>query len=282
LQEAHGAVADLPAVEENLRNLVRVFYDVQKNRIAVGNRLTRFYSDDLDYIHGELQALEKDIKRRIERAVGAHPVWEEWGQHVRGLGPFSLAVLLGEVDIERDDTVSSMWRYCGLHTGEGRAARRARGRRGGYNPFLKTFMWKVSTSFVRQRPERSGYRRLYDLFKSRYAETRGSVPRKVPLDEAVGDILAETMGPVRAGKKVKKEDGTFQKLKRYCQEHGIEEVPVVWCPLHIHEAARRKVAKIFLAHLWEVWRRARGLPTRPPYAVEQLGHKDYMRPFRDK
>jgi len=104
----------------------------------------------------------------------------------------------------------------------------------------------------------------------------------VPVDDAVGDILTETIGPVKAGKKVKKEDGTFDKLRRYCQEHGIKEVPIVWCPLHVHEAARRKMAKIFLAHLWEVWRKVRGLPTRPPYAIEQLGHKDYLRPFRDR
>jgi len=119
--ETHDKAADLITIERNLRNLVRVFYDIQKDRIAVGNRLSRFYSDDLDYIHEELQRLEKDIKQRIEDAVKSHPVWEEWGQYVQGLGPFSLAVLLGEIAIEKDDTVSSLWRYCGLHTVEGKA-----------------------------------------------------------------------------------------------------------------------------------------------------------------
>jgi len=286
ITEAQMNGADLVSIERNLRNLVRVHDDVQKDRIRVGNRLSRFYSDDLDYVHDELRRLEKDIKRRIERAAASHPVWEERGQYIQGLGPYSLAVFLGEVDIEKADTVSSMWKYCGLHTVEGKAARRVRGRKGGYNPILKTHAWQVSTNFVRQRPEKSGYRRLYDRFKKRYAETRGSVPQTVPLDEAVGEILVETIGPVKAGtklkKKVKKGVAPFEKLVRYCREHGITAVPIVWCPLHVHEAARRRMAKIFIEHLWEVWRKARGLPIRPPYVIEQLGHKDYIRPFRDK
>jgi hypothetical protein len=43
-----------------------------------------------------------------------------------------------------------------------------------------------------------------------------------------------------------------------------------WTAGHIEAAARRVAAKLFLAHLWEVWREAEGLPVRQPYigAVE--------------
>lgn len=42
---------------------------------------------------------------------------------------------------------------------------------------------------------------------------------------------------------------------------------------HIDAMAKRKVAKLFLSHLWDVWRRAEGLEVRIPYAVEKLGHQ---------
>lgn len=51
-----------------------------------------------------------------------------------------------------------------------------------------------------------------------------------------------------------------------------------WTKMHVHLAAMRKMEKIFLAHLWEVWRREVGLPVRVPYVVEYLGHTTISRP----
>lgn len=45
-----------------------------------------------------------------------------------------------------------------------------------------------------------------------------------------------------------------------------------WTKLHIHYASLRKMEKIFLAHLWLEWRKARGLPISKPYILEQRGH----------
>jgi len=46
-----------------------------------------------------------------------------------------------------------------------------------------------------------------------------------------------------------------------------------WTPLHCHLAAVIKVAKLFISHLWEVSRRAQGLPVPRPYPIEFLNHK---------
>ena len=51
-----------------------------------------------------------------------------------------------------------------------------------------------------------------------------------------------------------------------------------WTRGHIHLAAMRKVTKLFLAHLWEIWRKLEGLPTREVYVVEKLGHTHIKRP----
>jgi len=51
-----------------------------------------------------------------------------------------------------------------------------------------------------------------------------------------------------------------------------------WTKLHIHNYARRKVVKLFIASVWEVWRKMNNLPTTRPYPIELLGHKDIITP----
>jgi len=41
---------------------------------------------------------------------------------------------------------------------------------------------------------------------------------------------------------------------------------------HINNRAIRKVSKIFLAHVWQTWRRQQGLEVTEPYAKQLLGH----------
>lgn len=45
-----------------------------------------------------------------------------------------------------------------------------------------------------------------------------------------------------------------------------------WTKLHIHNYARRKVVKIFLACLWEKWRKMNNLTVSEPYPIQILGH----------
>ena len=49
---------------------------------------------------------------------------------------------------------------------------------------------------------------------------------------------------------------------------------------HIHNMAMRKTVKIFMQHLWIVWREAEGLPVTMPYVIDNLGHADYIEPSR--
>jgi hypothetical protein len=47
-----------------------------------------------------------------------------------------------------------------------------------------------------------------------------------------------------------------------------------WNSWHIKLAARRKCLNIFLSHLWEYWRKAKGWEARKHYVHEYLGHQD--------
>lgn len=49
---------------------------------------------------------------------------------------------------------------------------------------------------------------------------------------------------------------------------------------HAHAHGRRVMMKIFLSHLWVIWRQLEGLPTTPDYAhdPDHLNHKNYIYP----
>ena len=65
----------------------------------------------------------------------------------------------------------------------------------------------------------------------------------------------------------------YLKFKEDCQRKHPD-----WTKLHIHNYVRRKVVKLFLASLWEVWRKMNNLPATKPYPIEVLGHKDLITP----
>lgn len=51
--------------------------------------------------------------------------------------------------------------------------------------------------------------------------------------------------------------------------------------LHMENRVLRKLSKIFLAHVWTVWREKKGLPTRNPYVVDYLHHELKYPPLRE-
>ena len=50
---------------------------------------------------------------------------------------------------------------------------------------------------------------------------------------------------------------------------------------HLHAMAMRKMEKIFLQHVWVIWRESEGLPVTLPYAQAILGHEHYIKPVYD-
>lgn len=69
---------------------------------------------------------------------------------------------------------------------------------------------------------------------------------------------------LRSGSPYRKE---YDEAKEYYQANRPD-----WTAGHIDMAARRKMVKLFLSHLWTEWRTIRGLPVREPYAMQVLGH----------
>lgn len=60
----------------------------------------------------------------------------------------------------------------------------------------------------------------------------------------------------------------YDEARRYYEENRPD-----WTKAHQHNAAMRKMIKIWLAHLWLVWREMEGLPVREPYIAAEPRHK---------
>ena len=143
------------------------------------------------------------------------------------------------------DTVSKYWAWWGLDVRDGHAPKRVKGENIDWNPKMRMLAWKISKQFVMQGDR---YRMIYDAEKLR--------------------LTAERIG----------EDGEL-----YC--HRLAECQAKLrkrakpaCKGHIDAMAKRKAVKLFLSHLYVKWREIEGLPIRPPYVVEKMGHTSIQEP----
>lgn len=74
-----------------------------------------------------------------------------------------------------------------------------------------------------------------------------------------------------------KSGSPYRRIYDEAREHYLANRPD-WTKGHQHNAAMRKMIKIFLQHLWLVWRELEGLPTSKPYAHGIMGHGSMYTP----
>jgi hypothetical protein len=74
----------------------------------------------------------------------------------------------------------------------------------------------------------------------------------------------------------------YEDFKKQTKEKHPQPIEVdgkkKWTKGHIHNWAKRKVVKLFIASVWEVWREMNGLPVTEPYPIEYMGHKHKILP----
>jgi hypothetical protein len=156
-----------------IRLLADVYFQVQKLRIAVGNRIDAVMRsadqaepEHLEFLrrtHKALCEVEEHCVARARDYLKEHPTWY-WLKTVKGIGPVLGAKLLSYIDIERADTISALWRYAGLGVIDGKAERLVAGEKAHYNRRLKATMYLVGTSFLRSQ---SKFAQIYYTEKER-------------------------------------------------------------------------------------------------------------------
>src|SRR3990167_9998078 len=146
------------SVNEAVRPIVDMRNVLQRSRVAFGNRLDAIMREQdnageevvelYQRWHERFLTLEEDADKDIANMVKDMPIVQRM-IGIKGIGPMLSAKLVSMIDIERADTVSALWRYCGLSVINGQRERPVKGERLHYNARLKTLCYWTAESFIK-------------------------------------------------------------------------------------------------------------------------------------
>jgi hypothetical protein len=244
-----GVAVDTGLMIENARVRLQVrqsHLKLQKRKDPVADKL-------LTAVGG----LEEDIDKIVSDLLNEHPAYP-WFSQIKGVGKENIGKVIGLIDIEKADTISSLWKFAGYAVDpDGHAPRRVKGKKLEYNARLRTMCWRMASSLLRAK---GSYYKYY-LSQKELLEIRKR-------NEGFSIVPAAKLPRKKIAKRGS--DGAVQvKDKREESSNVISEG-------HIHNMALRKMIKLFLAHLWLVWREEAGLPLTKPYAIDKMKHKSFI------
>lgn len=248
--------AERSAKQSPLLFLTRSMISIQRLRVAAQVRgshlaLQKRNDPETEALRVEIEKTEEYVRGRFKHLMSQHPA-HPWFSRIKGVGPENIAKVIGFIDIKRADSVSSLWRYAGFHVVDGHAPKPVPGQKLDFNKVLRSMCWRLGSSIVKS-GARFGNSHFYVIFIQELDRLNAKFAAKgwkvIPAEEL----------PVKGGKKYEPE--------------GIISVG------HVRNMAMRKMIKLFLSCLWQVWREAEGLSTRSPYAIEKLGHTTVIDPW---
>lgn len=226
--------------------ILRQRYDKLMDGVKTFPRQKGFKGDEIISAYTEMCLVHQymDLEKsedfhfgRLKSVLKEFPIYTEFLESVKGVGPAIAGIIIGEIDIHEATYVSSLWKYCGLDVasdGKGRSRRKEHLREYEYtdkegetqtkmgitfNPFLKTKLIGVLGSAFLRAGE-SKYSKSYYDYKKRLEN------HKVHSEKSKG---------------------------------------------HRHNMAVRYMVKLFLMDLYVEWRQIEGLEVAPPYHEAKLG-----------
>lgn len=215
---------------------------------------------------------ERDLFKDMMAAWTGHPAYP-WLNRVKGISATYGTRLLGRLDIHKAPHASSFWKYCGLATVPGHEYRcgkcgRAQGFPVGY-----------SVSGNHQTNKHQPCSGKYVLVAGPEDGIRVAMPEPAsgqlaPYDQTAKKIMYQ-IGTSFIKLKV---PGAYEAVYREHRARLELERPG-WADGRKHQTALRITEKLFLAHLWTIWRQAEGLPVEFPYAQAVLEHTGYIDPW---
>lgn len=245
---------------ETIRTIVRTLYDFQDLRIRLAGRLRKKADgsdmkmregvDEIDLDESALPVMksawivaeekEAELKHVLDLELKGIPIYEQFLKGAKGVGPQMAGVIISEFDIHKATTVSKLWMFAGLATGT-----------------VKGYKW--------DKKKKAWYRTDVDIPADRLtADFRSPFNRwlRTKLCGALASSFLKCDSPYRE---------FYDNMKgRLEQKDGWKEAKK---PGHRHRGAIRYMIKMFLKDLYVAWRTIEGLPVRPPYQEEYLGHK---------
>ena len=239
----------------NVIELVNTYYDIQKTRIAIGNRLKWTDNPVIDRVHTALNpttGLEGQIKKEIIQQVKLHPLWPRI-EKCKGMGPVLFAELLHAITGQ-------------VHTAECLKKRE------------EYYKKKQKEEKKKKRPERYTCDCLWfeiERFKypsslHRYAGLAPDQKRQKGVKSDWNPNLKRVARGLIAPSLVR-HNPAYRKIYREFIEEDKKKNPNL-TPAHLRNRGLRKIAKLFLSHLHQRWYEARGLKPPEPYP-QTKGHR---------
>ena len=276
--------------QTSVRALTDLYYDLQKSRIALENRVRAIKQERshqsqeeakvLSSVLEDVVRMEKAIPRAFQAYVAKSPVWP-WLSRVKGIGVILAANLVSIYgDCSKFDTISKMWAYTGLHV----IKRCENCKKRYFDSELEK--QKFIDKMVKRLEGMAERRKNGSQFKKEDAEKRvkGWIcsceqPKPYSCAPSIrGDEIPDWNKNARvlafkiADSFIKHECFGQRLYKQFYAEELNKGKPKG----KAYMTARRKVVKIFLANYWINARKAVGLPTRVPYVQEYLKHTDII------
>jgi len=270
--------------QTSVRALTDLYYDLQKSRIALENRVRAIKQERshqsqeeakvLSSVLEDVVRMEKAIPRAFQAYVAKSPVWP-WLSRVKGIGVILAANLVSIYsDCSKFDTISKMWAYTGLHV----IKRCENCKKRYFDSELEK--QKFIDKMVKRLEGMAEKRKNGSQFKKEDAEKRvkGWIcsceqPKPYSCAPSIrGDEIPDWNKNARvlafkiADSFIKHECFGQRLYKQFYAEELNKGKPKG----KAYMTARRKVVKIFLANYWINARKAVGLPTRVPYVQEYL------------
>lgn len=248
--------ASMTMTVEEARYVVDAYYQMQDDRVRWAARGRSAHQDgDPSFVLSTLTDqsfnLERMAKISLDAYSSSHPIGI-WLRSITGIGPVLAAGFIANIDVTVQPSPSHLWSFAGLNPNQ----KWRKGQERPWNARLKRLCWLAGESFVKSSgSDTSFYGPLYRQRKDYEIQRNESGGNK----ETAAQIL-----------KTKNFDKTTSAYKALTTGRLPDA--------QIHARARRWATKMFLAHLWEVWRTHEGLTVVSPYAIAHQEHVDKINP----
>lgn len=201
-------------------------------------------------------AAEEAAQAAMAGVLARHPTWP-WLSEVRGVGHTLACRLLARLDPVRASRPSAFWAYCGLSTVPGQEYACSTCGRVVSQPVSYTVNGTHQRLGGRSRCTGTLRKRRGPDAGVRVAQPRPSKGERALYDrEAKRTCYLVCVSFLRCG-------GPYAEWYRQTKA-DLEATRKGWAPGRVHLTALRKTEKLFLAHLWIVWREGLGLPVTEP------------------
>ncbi|CAN5728889.1 hypothetical protein BH23GEM6_BH23GEM6_21520 [soil metagenome] len=204
---------------------------------------------------------ERETERILLELLQEHPAGG-WIREVPGVDPAAAGLLLARLDPGRAPTPSAFWSYCGLATVPGVVYRCTRCSA----EFIVAECSRPPsghTSPGSSAPCEGGLRQLISGTAPRVPQPKARAGDRALYDPEAKRIVY-TIGHGLRGA------GHLYQSYYLHQRRLLDTTRPDWASGRKHVTALRKMQKLFLAHLWLVWRESVGLPLTEPTADASL------------